>query len=90
MALSTHFPHFSPQFYYKPHIRFVNTFQRVLGNFFVISVLQIENELVLNTNWGIQLSLTAKVAGKVETFFCPCSRGKICVLEVFVEELHAY
>jgi tRNA (guanine37-N1)-methyltransferase len=28
----------------------------------------------------------AKVAQKVETFFCACPRGKICILEVFVTD----
>jgi hypothetical protein len=52
--------------------------------------VQIENEVVLNIDWGIKFSLRAEVTGKIETFFCPYSRGKIVILEVFVEGLHAY
>jgi hypothetical protein len=45
MATSTPFPHFSPQSYYKPYLHFVNTFQHFLGNFWTISVLQIQSEV---------------------------------------------
>ena len=37
-------------------------------------------------NWGAQSFVRAKITEKVETFFCPCSRGKICILEVSVRD----
>jgi len=39
---------------------------------------------------GIHCSLRAKVTGKHETFFCRRQHGKICVLKVFIEGIHAY
>jgi len=90
MSLSPLFPHFSPQSYYKPYVHFVNTFGRFFCNFPIISVLRIENRVVLNTKSGIWFSLKAKVTAKLETLFYRRPHGKIWVLEVFVDEFHAY
>jgi hypothetical protein len=69
MHQSTHFPHFSPQSYYKPHIRFVNTFQSFLEDFRPISVLWIDNKVALDVNRGARSFVRAKITQKVETFF---------------------
>ena len=58
--------------------------------FSIISLPHVKNEVVLNTNWGMKFSVRTEATGEAEAFFCPCSRGKICILEVLVEELHAY
>jgi len=90
MSLSPLFPHFSPQSYYKPYVHFVNTLGRFFCNFPIISVLRIENRVVLNTKSGIRFLLQGKISEKVETFFCHHPHGKIEILEIFVEGFDAY
>jgi hypothetical protein len=45
---------------------------------------------VLNINQGIHYSPRAKTTGERETFFCRRLHGKIYILEVFVEGIHAH
>jgi tRNA (guanine37-N1)-methyltransferase len=86
MGLSTHFPHFSPQSYYKLHIRFVNTFQSILGDFSAISVFWVENGVAPDVDWAAQSFVRARVTQKAPTLFCARPRGKICILEVSVSD----
>lgn len=83
MHQSTHFPHFSPQSYYKPHIRFVNTLNSVSANFRPISVSWIDDKVALDANRRARSLVRTKITQKVETFFCARPRGKICTSEVF-------